>query len=179
MPVKESQCLAIPGARSLLNVTDIVYMWKFVCYTVRVKNTWGLKKMAAILQTTFSNNFSGMQTLEFPVAYQYLNLFIKYQRSESQISDRWLSQWSHATNHYLKQSSMTPYGISRPQWVKLAPCREHLIIVHALWCLGRKWQNDCFTWCAACQVTHGPMSSTARSQYTTVFDPHVLTTGTP
>ena len=75
---------------------------------------WGQDKMAAIIQTTFSNAFSWMKIYEFRLRFQ-LTIF-----------QYWLRLWlgaGEATSHYLNNrwlSLLTHICIAWPQWVKMS-----------------------------------------------------------
>ena len=63
---------------------------------------WGRDKMAAILQTTFSNAFSWMKMHEFHLRFHW-SLFL---RLELTIFQHWFKKWLGAdkvTSHYLNQ----------------------------------------------------------------------------
>ena len=63
---------------------------------------WGRDKMAAILQTTFSNAFSWMKMLEFRLIFHW-SFFLRVQLT---IFQHWFRYWLgavQATSHYLNQ----------------------------------------------------------------------------
>ena len=63
---------------------------------------WGWDKMAAILQTTFSNLFSWMKMYEIRLKLHW-SLFLQVQLTIFQHWFRWWLDAGQATNHYLIQ----------------------------------------------------------------------------
>ena len=86
---------------------------------LRVLAPWGRDKMAAVSQTTFSNENSWMKMCEFRLRFQWI-LFVNVQFTTFK---HWFSWWlgaDQATSHYLNQcyhSSSTHICVTRPQWV--------------------------------------------------------------
>ena len=63
---------------------------------------WGWDKIAAILQMTFSNEFSCMKIFIFSIEFHW-SLFLRFQLTTSH---HWFRQWlgaASATSHYLNQ----------------------------------------------------------------------------
>ena len=77
---------------------DIVYKWLYIF----ILTHWGRYKMAAILQTTFSNAFSWMKMYELRLKF-HGSLFLGVQLI---ITQHWCKLWhgaDQATSHYLNQ----------------------------------------------------------------------------
>ena len=70
---------------------------------------WGRYNMDAILQTTFSNDFSWMKMCECRLRFHW-NLFRKF---ESTIFHHWFRKWHGA------DCLMTHICVTRPHWVNL------------------------------------------------------------
>ena len=71
-------------------------------YSVTPLTHWGRDKMAAIIQTTFSNAFSWMKMCEFRLKFHW-SLFLRVQLT---IFHHWFRWWLgayQATSHYLNQ----------------------------------------------------------------------------
>ena len=81
---------------------------------------WGWDKMAAVLQTTFSNACSWMKMYESWLEFHW-SLFLRVQLM---LFQHWFRQWLgavQATSHYLKQRWLVYRRISvtRPQWIQM------------------------------------------------------------
>ena len=91
----------------VLDLVDLVDFWiwwcgYFVMFTLYMLTHWGRDKMAAIFQTTFSDEFSWMKMYKFRLKFHW-NLFPRVQLT---IFQHWFRKWlgaGQATSHYLKQ----------------------------------------------------------------------------
>ena len=81
----------------------------------------GRDKMAAMSQTTFSNEFSWMKTFEFRLRFGW-NLFLRFELTTFQHLFRWWLGADQVTSHYLNQwwsSLLTHICVTLPQWVNV------------------------------------------------------------
>ena len=93
---------------------------------------WGRDKMAAISQTTFSNEFSWMKMYEFRLTFHW-SWFLGVQ---STIFEHWFRQWlgaDQASSHYLNQRWLDYRRIcvTRPQWVNTERKSWKLILLYS------------------------------------------------
>ena len=106
-----------------------MYMWCLTCGVMGLdcykglSVNWGLNKMAAILQTIFSKVFFFKENVCILVHISLDRIPKSPCVSKSTLAQV-MVQRHQATSHYVMHywyAFMTPYGITRPQWVNLLP----------------------------------------------------------